>query len=103
MASLATMESASVIDGSIQRKMLGKRVVKAGKGINLVNLNSNFDDIIRIVKWLQKSGVLIDGVSEIWNNEIKQQKGWMISWYIIRKFRCFNVTKYVNWNRRKEL
>ena len=44
------MESASVIDGSIQRKMLGKRVVKAGKGINLVNLNSNFDDIIRIVK-----------------------------------------------------
>ena len=44
------MASASAIDGSIQRKMLGKRVVRAGKGINLVNLNRDFDDIIRIVK-----------------------------------------------------
>ena len=97
------MASASAIDGSTQRKMLGKRVLTAGKGINLVNLNRDFDDIIRIVKWLQKSVVLIDGVCEIWNNEIKEQEGWMISWYIVRKFRCFSVTKYVNWDRKKEL
>ena len=32
---LATMASVSAIDGAIQRKMLGRDVVRAGKGITL--------------------------------------------------------------------
>ena len=52
----ATMESASPIDGAVQRKMHGQKVVRAGKGITLVNM----DGIIRITKSLENLGVLID-------------------------------------------
>ena len=72
LAPLATMASASAIDGAIQRKMRGRGaittsatgVIKARKGITVVISNENMDDIIRILKSLENSGVLIDGVSE---------------------------------------
>ena len=55
---LATMALTSAIDGATQRKMLGlgaiaangASIVKTGNGINLVILNQNMDDIIRIIK-----------------------------------------------------
>ena len=62
---LVTMASASATNGAIQRKIRGRGVVKARKGINL------------------------------------------IPQYVIRKFRCFSVGKYVNWKcshkRRKRI
>ena len=36
LAPLATMASASAIDGAIQRKMCGRGVVRSGKGINFI-------------------------------------------------------------------
>ena len=70
LAPLATMVSASAIDGTIQREMRGRGAivtgkagaVKAGKGITLVIVNEDMDDIIRIIKSLENSGVLIDRV-----------------------------------------
>ena len=49
VAPLATMASASAIDGAIQRKMRGQGVVTAGKGITLVISNDDMD-IIRIIE-----------------------------------------------------
>ena len=46
LARLATMASTSVIDGAIQRKMLGKGVLRAGKGVILDISNEDMDDLI---------------------------------------------------------
>ena len=68
LASLATMPSASAIDDDIQRKVPGRGtgVVGAAKGITLVILSSNEDmeDIIRIIKSLEDSILLIDVVKQ---------------------------------------
>ena len=55
-----TMASAPTIYGA----MCGKDVVRAGKGTALVISNEDMVDIIRIIKSLEDSGILIDGVSE---------------------------------------
>ena len=43
------------------------------------------NDIMKIVKALEKSGLLIKGVSETIKNEAKKR---IISWNVIRNFRC---------------
>lgn len=55
--------------------MFGRGVVKAGKGIALVISNKQLHDIIRIIKSLENSGALIDGISKIIKNEIERQEG----------------------------
>ena len=50
---LATMESASAIDGAIQRKICETGVIKARKGITLAISNEDMNDIIRIMKSLE--------------------------------------------------
>ena len=82
LAPLASIASASAIDGAIQRKMHGREViatsrvgvVRAGKRVALVTLNENMDDIIRIIKSLKNSDILIDRVSETVKHEIKKQE-----------------------------
>ena len=46
MARLATMASASVIDGAIQRKMHGRGVVRGGKRVILDISNEDMNDLI---------------------------------------------------------
>ena len=72
---LVTMASASALDGSILRKMRVRGVAKAGKGITLVISNEDIDDIIKIIKSLENSGVLINGVTEIKKHKSKKQQG----------------------------
>ena len=43
------------------------------------------NDIMKIVKALEKSELLIKGVSEAIKNEAKKR---IISWNVIRNFRC---------------
>ena len=54
------------------KKMLGRDFVRAGKGMTLVISNEDVDDIIRILKPLENSAVLIDGVNETIKNETKK-------------------------------
>ena len=74
LALLATMESASAIDDAIHRKMLGIRVVIARKEILLVISNEDTDYIIKIIKSLENSIVLIDGVNQTVKYKIKKQE-----------------------------
>ena len=64
----------SAVDDAIQRKMRGRGVIvksRAGKGITLVISNEDMN-IVRIIKSLENSIVLIDGVSETVQKEIKK-------------------------------
>ena len=79
---LASMASATAINGTIQRKMRGiekimasgSGVVRTGKRITLSILNGVMDDIIRFIKLLESSVVLLDGVIETVKHEIKIQE-----------------------------
>ena len=44
----------------------------------LIIFNEEMKDIIKIVKSLKDSGLLIKGVSETIKNEAKEQKGWFL-------------------------
>ena len=47
-----------------ETKISGKVAVRAGKGFTLFISNDDMNDIIKIIKSLEDSGVLIDGVTE---------------------------------------
>ena len=48
--------------------------MRAGKGFTLFILNEDRNDIIKIIKPLEDSGVSIDGVPETVKHEIKNEK-----------------------------
>ena len=50
-------------------------MVLAGKRIILVTSNEDRDDIDKMIKLLENSGVLLDGVSKTIKHEIKRQEG----------------------------
>ena len=52
-----------------ERKISGKGAVRAGKGFALFMSNEDLNDIIKIIKSLEDSGVLIYGVTEIVKHE----------------------------------
>ena len=52
-----------------------KGAVRVGKGFTLFISNEDMNDIIKIIKSLEVSGVLIDGVTETVKDEIKKQAG----------------------------
>ena len=63
----------SAIDGSIKKKMLGSGTT------TLIISNDEMDDILKIVKSLENSGVLLKGVSETIQHEAKEQRGGFLS------------------------
>ena len=72
LASLGLSAAMSAIDGSIKKKMLGSGAT------TLVISNDEMDDILKIVKSLENSGVLLKGVSETIQHEAKEQRGGFI-------------------------
>ena len=55
----------------LERKIREKGAVRAGKRFTLFNSKEDMNDIIKIIKSLEDSGVLIDGVTET----VKQESG----------------------------
>ena len=78
---IATRATSSVID-DFERKMLGSRfearAVRAGKGFTLFISNDDMDNIIRIIKSLENSSLLIDGFNETMKHKIKKREGGFI-------------------------
>ena len=58
LAPLGLSAAMSAVDGSIKRKMLGSGTT------TLIISNDEMDDILKIVKYLENSGLLLKGVSE---------------------------------------
>ena len=59
----------SAADGAIQKKIYGSRTTA------LIISNEEMSDIMKIVKSLEESGLLVKGISETIKNETKEQKG----------------------------
>ena len=68
--------SASALNDAIQRKIFGRVFARAGKEITLVISIENMDGIVRIIKSLKNSNILIGGVSV--KHEIKNQEGGIV-------------------------
>ena len=68
-------------DAAIQKKIYG-----SGKTALIIS-NEEMEDIMRIVKSIEESGLLIKGISETIKNEAKEQKEG-ISFNVIRNISC---------------
>ena len=73
LAPLGLSAAMSAIDGSIKKKMLGSETTI------LIISNDEMDDILKIVKYLEDSNVLLKGVSETIQHEAKEQRGGFLS------------------------
>ena len=65
--------AASAADAGIHKKILGSG------NTTLIISNNEMEDIIKIVKSLEDSGLLLKGVTETVQNEVKEQKGGFLS------------------------
>ena len=70
---LGLTAAASAADARIHKKILGSR------NTTLIISNNEIENIIKIVKSLENSGLLLKGVTETVQNEVKEQKGGFIS------------------------
>ena len=62
----------SAIDGSIQKKI-------HGSGVKLIIEQEDMNDIMKIIKALENSGILLKGVSKAIKNGTKEQRGGFLS------------------------
>ena len=72
LASLGLTAAMSAIDGSIQKKI-------HGSGVKLIIQQEDMNDIIKIIKALENSGILLKGVTKTIKNETKEQRGGFLS------------------------
>ena len=72
---LGLTAAASAADAGIHKKILGP----GHNNTTLIISNDEIDDILKIVKSLENSGVLLKGVSETILNEAKEQRGGFLS------------------------
>ena len=72
LAPLGLITAMSAIDGSIQKKT-------HGSGVKLIIEQEDMKDIMKIIKALEKSGILLKGVSKTIENETKEQRGGFLS------------------------
>ena len=71
---LGLTAAASSTDAAINEKILG-----SGNHITLIISNDAMQDLLKIVKSLEDSGILLDGITETVENEIKEQKRGFLS------------------------
>ena len=72
LAPLGLTAAMSVIDGSIQKKI-------HGSGVKLIIEKEDMNDIMKIIKARENSGILLKGVSKTIENETKEQRGGFLS------------------------
>ena len=72
LAPLGLTAAMSAIDGSIQKKI-------HGLGVKLIIEEKDMQDIIKIIKELENSDILLKGVSKTIENQIKEQRGGFLS------------------------
>ena len=70
---LGLTTAASATDAEIHKKIIGSGTA------TLIISNDAMKDIIKIVKYLEDSGLLLKKVSELIQNEVKEQEGALLS------------------------
>ena len=87
---LGLTAAASAADAGIHKKTLGSGRRNSSSSAPLNNNNTTIliiskdemKDIINIVKSIEDSGLLLEGVSETIQNKAKEQKGWFLSMFL---------------------
>ena len=74
---LGLTAAASAADAGIHKKILGSG--QPNNNTIFIISNDEMNDILKIVKSLEDSGVLLKGVSETIQNEVKEQRGGFLS------------------------
>ena len=82
----------SAVDATVQKKIWGS-VTTA-----LIISNKEMEDVMKIVKWLEESGLLITKISEAIESKVKKEKKWT-SFNVIRNVSCLYVKKYISRKR----
>ena len=67
---LGLNDATSATDAAIYKKILG-----SGNHTTLVISNNDMQDLLKIVKSLEDSGILLNGITETVKNEVKKQQG----------------------------
>ena len=78
MIPLGLTAAASVADAGIHKKILGSGH-NNNNNTTLIISNNEMEDILKIVKALEDSGLLLKGVPETIQKEVKEQKGGFLS------------------------
>ena len=86
---LVLTAATSATDAAIHKKMFGFG------NMTLIMFNKEMNDIIKIDKSLEESGLLIKEVSETIKNEAKGKKR-RISWDVIRQFRYWFLRESIS-------
>ena len=71
---LGLTAAVSATDAAINKKILG-----SGNHTTSIISNDDMQDLLKIVKLLEDSGILLDGITETLKNEVKEQKGGFLS------------------------
>ena len=71
---LGLTAAASATDAAINKKKFG-----SGGHATLIISNDDIQDLLKIVKSLEDSGILLDGITETVKNEVREQKGGFFS------------------------
>ena len=71
---LGLTATTSAADAGIHKKILG-----SGHNTTFIISNDEIKDILKIAKFLENSGLLLEGVNETIQNEAKEQKGGFLS------------------------
>ena len=71
---LGLTAAASATDAAINKKKL-----VSGGHTTLIISNNDMQDLLKIVKSLEDSGILLDGITETVKNEVKEQKDGFLS------------------------
>ena len=74
---LGLTAACSAIDAGVQKKRY-----RSGSATILKVSNADIQDILKIVKSLEYSGVLLKGVTETIHNDISEQKGGFLSMFL---------------------
>ena len=72
LAPLGLTAAMFTIDGSVQKKI-------HGSGVKLITEQEDIKDIMKIIKALENSSILLKGVSKTIKNETKEQRGGFLS------------------------
>ena len=71
---LGLTAAASATDAAINKKILG-----SGNHTTRIISNGEMQDLLKILKSLEDSGILLDGITETVKSEVKEQKGGFLS------------------------
>ena len=74
---LGLTAAASATDAAINKKILG-----SANHTTLIISNDDMQDLLKIVKSLGDSGILLDGITETVKNDVKEQKGGFLSMFL---------------------